>query len=171
MVNLDYSQVYGLSAIVPFHVGKVWESTVTVNFSRQQDQDLDFNGMAFNKSKNSFSLQMDNTFNISAKPNIKAELSAFYVTGGLQGLYDISSFSSVTAGVKWIASNNRFELTAQIEDIFKKSDMALKIKYMSQQQEMHDWPDTPYFKVRFAYRFGNYVKKPALSIDKSRFGK
>lgn len=171
MVNLDYSQVYGISAIVPFHVGKVWESTVTLNFSRQQDQDLDFNGIAFKKSKNSFSLQMDNTFNINAKPNIKAELSAFYVTGGLQGLYDISSFSSVTAGVKWISSNNRFELTAQIEDIFKESDMVLKIKYMSQQQEMHDWPDTPYFKVRFAYRFGNYVKKTALSIDKSRFGK
>lgn len=51
MVNLDYSQVYGISAIIPFHAGKVWESTVTLNFSRQQDQDLDFNGIAFKKSK------------------------------------------------------------------------------------------------------------------------
>lgn len=171
MINMDYSQVYGISAIVPFQVGKVWESTVTVNLSRQRDRDLDFNGIAFRKSKNSLSLQMDNTFNISAKPNIKAELSAFYVTGGLQGLYDISGFSSVTAGVKWVAANNRFELTAQVQDIFKTSDMVLKINYMSQHQVMHDWPDTPYLKVRFAYKFGHYVKKPALSIDKSRFGK
>jgi len=76
------------------------ESQLTLNFFRQTEKDSDFNELAFKNSHNSFSAQINNSFNISSTPSIQGELSAFYLSGAIQGIYTIQHYSNVTAGAK-----------------------------------------------------------------------
>lgn len=171
MVNLDYQKTYGIVGIVPFELGKFLDSKVTVNFFRQIDKSNNFNNLVFKNSNNSLSLQIDNTFNILSNPNIKGELLAHYFSGAIQGIYHIRHFSNVTAGLKWQSKNKHIEIGAQIQDIFRTTNMTLKTNFENQNLKMRDYANTPFFRLTFIYRFSNYSKKEKYEIDKSRFDK
>ncbi len=145
------------------------ESQLTLNFFRQTEKDSDFNELAFKNSHNSFSAQINNSFNISSTPSIQGELSAFYLSGAIQGIYTIQHYSNVTAGVKWQSRDRRMEGGVQVQDIFKTCSVTLKTNWQNQNLRMHDYADTPFFRVTFSYRFGDYSKKERKEIDKSRF--
>lgn len=169
MVNLDYQNTYGIVAIAPFKVGRIINSELTLNLFRQVEKDSDFNDLSYKNSHNSFTVQLDNSFNISSKPIIKAELSAFYLSGAIQGIYNIRDFYSITAGIKWQSNDNRMELGAHMQDVFNSSSVILKTNYQNQNLRMHDFADTPLFRLSFSYRFGNYSKNKQREFDKSRF--
>lgn len=171
MVNLDYQNIYGIVGIVPFRVKKFLESQLTVNFFRQTDKDNDFHGLRFRNSHNSFIIQLDNTFNISSKPDIKGELSGYYISGGIQGIYDIEHFYSIAAGIKWQTNNKRIEVGAKVDDIFQTTNVSLRTNYQNQNIKMRDYADTPFFRFNVSYRFGNYSGKEKSTVDKSRFGR
>lgn len=120
---------------------------------------------------NIFVGQLRNTFNISSKPNIKLDVSAFYMSGALQGIYDIKEMWDVTAGAKWTFLDNKAELMAQVQDVFKSNGAKTKIDYMTQYSTMTIHPNAPVFKLSFTYRFGNYKKPRIDEVDTSRFGR
>lgn len=169
MVNLNNRNMYGIVGMIPFRATNFWESQLTLNFFRQTEKDSDFNELAFKNSHNSFTAQIDNSFNISSNPSIKAELSAFYLSGAMQGIYTIRHYSNVTAGVKWQSRDRRMEVGTQLQDIFNTSSVTMKTNYENQNLRMVDYADTPFFRFTFSYRFGNYSKKERQEIDKSRF--
>lgn len=171
MVNLDYQNMYGIVGMIPFRAGKFMESQLTLNFFRQTEKDSDFNELSFKNSHNSFIVQIDNSFNISSNPSIKGELSAFYLSGAMQGIFTIQHYSNVTAGVKWQSRDRRMEVGAQLQDIFNASSVTMKTNYENQNLRMVDFADTPFFRFTFTYRFGNYSKKEREEIDISRFNR
>lgn len=171
MVNLDYSKQYGVFFIIPFKVEKVWDTKGTLTFLRQEQKDNNFYDTPYQRSMNSFVVQMNNTFNISSKPNIKLELSGFYMYGAIQGIYDIGRMWNVNGGAKWTFMDNKAELVFKIEDVFKSGKQTTTINYMDQYSTMYIKPDAPLCKLAFTYRFGNYKKPKTESVDTSRFGR
>ena len=49
------------------------------------------------------------------------------MNGALQGIYDIKRMWDITAGAKWTFLNNKAELMAQVQDIFKSNGATTKI--------------------------------------------
>ena len=171
MVNLNYAKQYGMFFIVPFSVEKVWDTKATISLMRQEQKKGDFYDVPFERSLNTFVVNMNNTFNISSKPNIKLDVSAFYMHGAIQGIYDIGRMWNVNPGVKWISVDNRMELMARVQDVFKSGKQTTNINYMNQYSTMRINPNAPVFRLSFTYRFGNYKKAKVEEVDTSRFGR
>jgi len=171
MVNLDYEKQLGVYLVVPYTIDRVWDTRATFNFLRQEEKDDNFYDVPYKRSMYSFVAQLRNTFNISSKPNIKLDVSGFYMSGALQGIYDIKQMWNVTAGAKWTFLDNKAELMAQVQDVFKSGGAKTKIDYMTQYSTMKLHPNAPVFKLSFTYRFGNYKKPKIEEVDTSRFGR
>lgn len=171
MVNLNYSKQYGLFVVVPFALENIWDVKATLTFMRQEQKDDDFYEIPYKRDRNSFIAQVNNTFNISSRPNIKLDISGYYVSGAIQGIYNIHHLWNVTAGAKWTFLKDNAELKFQVLDIFKSSGAKTSIDYMNQFNTMKIYPNSPTFSLSFTYRFNNYKKPQVEEIDTSRFGR
>lgn len=171
MENIDNRQALGLAFIVPFVIDNLLNSKATLSYQHTTDKDSDFLNTPFKKSKNSFVFNMSNTVNISSKPNIKMDVSAFYMNGHVQGVYDIHHMTNINAGLKYTFLNNNAELMGQVQDIFKTGGPSTSINILNQYSTMDIKILSPTFKVSFIYKFGNYKKKQTDTIDTSRFGR
>ncbi|NDV77723.1 TonB-dependent receptor family protein [Dysgonomonas sp. 511] len=171
MVNLDYSKQYSLFLVVPFKINKIWDSRTTLSLMRQEQKDDNFYDTPYKRGMNSFVISSSNTFNISSKPDIKFDLSGFYMHGAIQGIYDIKKMWDVNAGVKWTFMNRNAELMFKVEDIFKSRTANTVIDYMNQYNTMKIYANAPVFRLSFTYRFGNYKKPKVEGVDTSRFGR
>jgi hypothetical protein len=77
-----------------------------------------YHDISFDKDNFTFYGNLENTFNISSKPDIKAELSGSYISRSIQGPMTISSMYSVDAGIKWTFAKGKAELSLKANDVF-----------------------------------------------------
>ncbi len=169
--NLDYRKSASLSLVLPFKISSIVDSRATLSYIYMKEKDSNFLNQPYSRSKNIFNLDFNSTINISSKPNIKMDISAFYINRYMQGVYDIDGMYSIDAGVKWTFLNNRAELSGKVTDIFGGMDAKTSVDYANQWSTMTKYSDTPSFRLSFVYKFGNYKKKATNDVDKSRFGR
>lgn len=171
--NLDYNLLAGVGVVVPFRVGEFWNSQVTVQGIRIQQKLDHFNDISFNKSKYMAQVFMNNTFVLSkARPNLKLDLNGYYVSGAIQGLYDIGQCYDVSAGLKWQFASDRATLLLKCANIFQSSvPRKVEINQGNQFSRMHKIDDTRCLSLSFIWKFGGYKSKEYKKVDTSRFGK
>lgn len=171
--NLDYNMLAGVGVVVPFHVGEFWNSQVTVQGIRMQQKLDHFNDLSFNKSKYMTQIFMNNTFALSkARPNLKLDLNGYYVSGAIQGLYDLGQSYDVSAGLKWQFAGDRATLLLKYANIFQSSvPRKVEINQGNQFSRMHKIDDTRCLSLSFIWKFGGYKSKEYKKVDTSRFGK
>ena len=120
--NMDYSLETGLAVIIPFNVGRFWNSRITLRGWRMQEKNDNFHGISYNREAYLGLAHMSNTFNLCDKPNLKMTIDGQYVTpGAIQGIYDLDSMYEISAGLKWTFLNDRASLTLKGDDIFASS--------------------------------------------------
>ena len=171
--NMDYSQEAGLAVIIPFNVGRFWNSRITLRGWRMQEKNDNFHGISYNREAYLGLAHMSNTFNLCDKPNLKMTIDGQYVTpGAIQGIYDLGSMYEISAGLKWTFLNDRASLTLKGDDIFASSiPRTIKINQGNQWSRMRKLNDERCLKLSFAWKFGGYKEREHDSIDTSRFGK
>lgn len=171
--NMDYSLEAGLAVIIPFNVGRFWNSRITLRGWRMQEKNDNFHGISYNREAYLGLAHMSNTFNLCDKPNLKMTIDGQYVTpGAIQGIYDLGSMYEISAGLKWTFLNDRASLTLKGDDIFASSiPRTIKINQGNQWSRMRKLNDERCLKLSFAWKFGGYKEKEHDSIDTSRFGK
>ena len=167
--NMDYS----LEVIIPFNVGRFWNSRITLRGWRMQEKNDNFHGISYNREAYLGLAHMSNTFNLCDKPNLKMTIDGQYVTpGAIQGIYDLGSMYEISAGLKWTFLNDRASLTLKGDDIFASSiPRTIKINQGNQWSRMRKLNDERCLKLSFVWKFGGYKEKEHDSIDTSRFGK
>lgn len=168
--NWDYNQNIGLNVIVPFSVGNFWHSRLTLNGFYQQSKNSCFYDIGFNNEQWIGYAAMDNTFNLSSRPDIKLELSGYYMTEPIQGIYDMSDVYNLDAGVKWTFAGRKAELRLKVMDILDSSTPDLHVRRGGQDLDMLIASDSRRLQLSFSYKFGGYQKKERKEVDKSRFG-
>ena len=89
-LNFDYSTKLGLNIMIPFKTGSFLDSRLTLNGYYDKTKSDHYHDISFDKENFAFYANMDNTFTISSKPNIKAELSGSSITRNIQGPMIIS---------------------------------------------------------------------------------
>lgn len=171
--NMDYSLEAGLVVIIPFNVGRFWNSRITLRGWRMQEKNDNFHGISYNREAYLGLAHMSNTFNLCDKPNLKMTIDGQYVTpGAIQGIYDLGSMYEISAGLKWTFLNDRASLTLKGDDIFASSiPRTIKINQGNQWSRMRKLNDERCLKLSFVWKFGGYKEREHDSIDTSRFGK
>ena len=171
--NMDYSLEAGLAVIIPFNVGRFWNSRITLRGWRMQEKNDNFHGISYNREAYLGLAHMSNTFNLCDKPNLKMTIDGQYVTpGAIQGIYDLGSMYEISAGLKWTFLNDRASLTLKGDDIFASSiPRTIKINQGNQWSRMRKLNDERCLKLSFVWKFGGYKEREHYSIDTSRFGK
>ena len=147
--NMDYSLEAGLAVIIPFNVGRFWNSRITLRGWRMQEKNDNFHGISYNREAYLGLAHMSNTFNLCDKPNLKMTIDGQYVTpGAIPGIYDLGSMYEISAGLKWTFLNDRASLTLKGDDIFASSiPRTIKINQGNQWSRMRKLNDERCLKV------------------------
>jgi len=170
--NFDYSSRFGLNLVAPFKVGTVVNSRLTLNGYYHKTKSKNYHDISFDKDNFAFYANINNTFNISSKPNIKAELSGSYITRNIQGPMIISSMYSVNTGIKWTFAKDKAELSFKANDMFNSwTPKDLYLNYKTQNLKMRMISDSRSISISFTYKFGGFKEKKYKEVDSSRFRK
>lgn len=171
-LNFDYSSKFGLNAMLPFKVGATLDSRLTLNGYYDKAKSDRYHDISFTKECLGFYANIDNTFHLSSKPNIRAELSGSYITRSIQGPMTISSMYRVDAGLKWTSGNNKAALSLKVNDMLNSwTPKELNLHYKTQDLVMRMLPDSRRISLSFTYQFGGFTEKKYKETDSSRFGK
>lgn len=170
--NFDYNSKIQLNAILPFRIGRVMDSKLTWIGFYHKVKSSNFHDLSFNNDLFSYVVILNNTFNLSSKPNIKAELSAIYTPKNIQGPSTLHQMYKVDAGLKWTSNNAKAEIRFVVNDIFNRWSEPRRMitQFANQDIEMQMLPDSRHMSISFSYKFGGYKEKKNKEVDTSRFG-
>ena len=169
-VNYDYEQNFGLSVILPFAVGNIWNSRLTLDGSYFRDVSKDYHAIGFDNCVWRGIAMLNNTFRLSSKPAISLELNGLYVSPSVQGNYDLSSIWKVDAGLKWTSADRKAELRLTGNDLFNSATPNARVNDRGQRFEINQHADSRFLSLSFTYKFGGYKDKEHKKVDTSRFG-
>lgn len=89
-LNFDYKQTLGLNLIIPFNVRRVLDSRLTLNGFYDKVKSYNFHDTSFDNDNLVFYSRLDNTINLSSKPNIKLKFNTAYISKNIQGPAELS---------------------------------------------------------------------------------
>ncbi|MDR1610039.1 MAG: TonB-dependent receptor [Candidatus Symbiothrix sp.] len=168
-LNFDYKQTAGLNLMIPFKTGEAVSSRITLNGFYDKVKSSHFHDSSFSKDNFVFYSRLDNTVNISSKPNIKLEISGAYISKNIQGPAELTALWNLDAGLKWTFFQNMAELRLKGTDLFNSWTPDMLMKYNTQDLRMNIIPDARAISLSFIFKFGGY-DKTHKEIDSSRFG-
>ena len=170
MLNTEPPPGAGLTLMVPFSVGQVWNAQLVLDGSYNQDVCDPYHAISFNRSKWQGIAQLNNSLRLSTQPDIRLELNGLYVSSPLQGIYDLSSVWKIDAGLKWTFAHDQAELKLQGNDLFNSLRPDGSIDYKGQRLNLHMNQMSRNLTITFTYKFNGYKEKKHKEVDTSRFG-
>lgn len=171
-LNFNYSAKLGFNMMIPFRISRIFESRFILNGYYDKMKSDHYYDLSFTKNNLAIYTNLDNTFTISSKPNIKAELSGSYISRNIQGPMTINAMYRIDTGIKWTFNRNKAELSLKVNDIFNSwVPKELNLQYQTQNLRMKEVVDSRRISLSFTYRFGDFKPKAHKEVDQSRFGK
>ena len=171
-LNFNYSAKLGFNMVIPFRISRIFESRFILNGYYDKMKSDHYYDLSFTKNNLAIYTNLDNTFTISSKPNIKAELSGSYISRNIQGPMTINAMYRIDTGIKWTFNRNKAELSLKVNDIFNSwAPKELNLQYQTQNLRMKEVVDSRRISLSFTYRFGDFKPKAHKEVDQSRFGK
>lgn len=170
-VNFDFRRSWMLQLMASYRVGKWWQGRVFAFGLLSHDKMDNFHGISFNRKKLSAVLTSNNTFVLSNKPRLVANLSGRYQTAAIQGIYDIRPMGSMDASLQWISNDGKAKLILKGQDLFRSSNPHTKIDWEGQRMEQCLDFDNRNVSLSFIYKFGGYKEKKREAVDTSRIGR
>lgn len=171
-LNFNYSAKLGFNMMIPFRISRIFESRFILNGYYDKMKSDHYYDLSFTKNNLAIYTNLNNTFTISSKPNIKAELSGSYISRNIQGPMTINAMYRIDTGIKWTFNRNKAELSLKVNDIFNSwAPKELNLQYQTQNLRMKEVVDSRRISLSFTYRFGDFKPKAHKEVDQSRFGK
>jgi len=168
-LNFDYKQTTGLNLIIPFNAGKVLATRLTLTGFYDKIKSSHFHDISFSKDNFVVYTRLDNTLNISSKPNIKMEINGAYISKNIQGPAELTALWNLDVGLKWTFFQDMAVLTLKGNDLFNSWTPDMFMKYDTQNLRMNIIPDASAVTLSFTFKFGGY-NKTYKELDSSRFG-
>lgn len=168
-INLDTHTMYGLMAVVPFRVGEVLSSRLTLmGFSIHDKGTLvDF---SFDRKKLFGRAMLTNTIFLTRDKNLSLDISGDYSSPAIQGIYDIDPLYSLDAALVWTLPKKKLHLTLKGSDLLNSQKPLTHIDEQGQKSRMELFQDIRSISLTLRYSFGGYKEKKVKSVDTSRFG-
>ena len=167
-LNFDYQQQAGLQASVPFTIKKWLNSRITLMGIWHHEKDNDFWDIPFNRKRVYGIAQMNNTFTLSTKPDLKLNVTGFVHSKAIQGIYDLPTSGNVNAALRYSLAKGKAIVNLYCNDIFETGQISPYIRFKTQNVTNH-YSCFREVGVSFTYKFGGYKEKEREAVDTSRF--
>ena len=116
--NLDHVSTYSVLLSFPLKLTRWWNMQNNINGIMQNIR-TDYDGKDLDISLKNFNLNLINNFRII--DGFTGELSAFYQSPSLWGIYKSKAISSVSVGLQKKSKNEKNTFTLNISDVFNTS--------------------------------------------------
>ena len=167
-LNFDYRQQFGIQASVPFKVKNWLNSRLIFIGIWHREKDSDFWDIPFDRKQCYGIAQMNNTFTLSTKPDLKLTVTGFVHSKAIQGIYDLPVSGNVNAALRYGFAKGRAVLNLYCNDIFETGQISPRIRFQTQNVTNH-YSCFRELGVSFTYKFGGYKEKKREGVDTSRF--
>ncbi len=168
-INMDYRNMSGLSADIPFKVSDMLESKLSTTGILFHDKGTLYD-IQFDRKKFFGQCSLDNTVFLTKKKDWLFSIDASYNSSAIQGIYNIDATSNVSSALIWKFADDKARLILKAEDIFSGQNPRTHININSQLNNMYLFRDTRLISLTFKYSFSGYKKKQLEEVDTSRFG-
>ncbi len=152
--NVDNSSSISLYGVVPFHIRPWWDVNTVAQVAWLNDQS-EFLGSRFDNQRFQFYGSVQNSFTLSEKHQLSAELSGWYVTKGVQGTMVLGSTFDVSMGLKKRFANNRGTVSLAVSDLFFSNASWIRVDYLNQQYGFIDQRESRTFRLSLSWRLGS----------------
>ena len=168
-LNIDYKQTAGLSLIIPFNITKAINSRLNLIGFYDNVKSSHFHDISFANDQFVVYTKLDNTINLSSKPDIKMEINGAYISRNIQGPAELTALWNLDMGLKWTFFHDMAEIRLKATDLLNRWTPDMIMKYHTQNMRMNIIPDSRAVSLSFTFKLGGYGKT-YKEVDSSRFG-
>lgn len=158
--NFSHKDVADLLLVLPFKPARFWSVQTTLDFIYASYL-LDNGGVTFQPQKLYIDAQLAQTFTLPKK--FTAELTAFYTSPSLGGIYMLRTYFQADAGIRKSFLNNRLNAVLSCRDIFRTDRYWAYSIYGPTNIRYDHRPDSRRINLALTYRIGG-----KLSAGKDR---
>ena len=165
--NIAKQRQYGISVSASGPVKKWWTPNLWANLYNNQFEGI-INGDYVKTGATTLQANLQNQFQIGKK--LSAELSGYYNSGGVQGVFRIKSFGMVNMGISQQIFKGKGTLRLTGRDVFRTQKIKGEIKYSTVDASFQQRRDSRQVALGFTYRFakgkvGNTPKRKTGSAN------
>ena len=155
--NLDLIENYSVNMAAPLPLNDWWVLNLNATGFYNDVQSPFSEGGQIDKSQFSYNARLQNTFSLPGE--MKLELSGFYTSPVLWGMFEISEQYQIDAGVSktW----GRFKAQASWNDIFNIRENRVSIQQGDINTDVYNKWESRVIRLNLSYRFGNQNIKQA----------
>lgn len=168
--NIDYTSNLTFTSIIPVNIGKWFSSNLILSAYNERYKSNDWYGYKYDRSKWTGMIMANNSFTISQKPKISANLMLFYRTPTIQGVWDLESNWGANVGIRYSFLKDNAILSLQCNDVFESIYPKTKVRFETQNQNVSQNAYNRNITLSFTYKFKGYKDKGHKEVDTSRFG-
>jgi hypothetical protein len=117
---------------------------------------LQSDALSFKNEVNGAYIDLTNYLTLSKDGSFKGELGFIYMSGYLQGSYQLEETTNLTIGLRKSFSKNRAILSISANDLLGKANAYVNSNYLNQDNRYLAVPETQYVRFGFTYNFGNF---------------
>ena len=148
--NIAKQRQYGISVSASGTIKKLWTPNLWANLYNNQFEGI-INGDYVKTGATTLQANLQNQFKLGK--TLSAELSGYFNSGGVQGVFRVKSFGMVNMGISQqvFKGKGTFRLTGR--DVFRTQKIKGEIKYGSIDAAFQQRRDSRQVALGFTYRF------------------
>jgi outer membrane receptor protein involved in Fe transport len=154
--NLGLGVNTGLRLSAPFNPTSWWEMSTTIEGYYQREASNYLQG-SYDYHKFAYDGTTTQSFSISTKLGLKAEVTGRYNSPRIEGIFKVSHTSEVDAGIKATVLHGRGTIKLAAGDIFYGEPYRGRVNYLNQNNGFYQTNDTRTGTLSCSYRFGKNV--------------
>ncbi len=166
--NLDKSIETGFYISVPVNPLEWWEMNNFMQASYKQEKSGYLRG-SYDYHTLGLYLNTNQAFVINKKEGLKAEVSAWFSSPSVQGIYHLARTFDVSSGIRKTILNGQGTVRIVVNDIFYGNPYRINVNYLNQHNGFYEKNDTRAISVSFSYKLGKNkiadARKRATSSD------
>ena len=164
-LNLDNGSTFGMSIILPIRIGEVLEMNNYFQIE-QKTEESSFQDVFFIRKKMVGYVRSTSSVMLSKSKNIRAEISAWYSSDAIQGIYNNGSMGDLSLSFRKPIFQNKGNLTLSFSDLFYTNVSRINVDYLDQKNGFTERNDTQMVSLNLSLNFGK--KKAASNQDKKK---
>ncbi|KQR72677.1 outer membrane beta-barrel protein [Pedobacter sp. Leaf176] len=151
--NLDLSQEMGFSASFPIKPASWWEINNYAQGTYRQEKSW-YLQTSYDYHVWGIYLSSSHAFTLNKTQGLKAEISAWYSSPTIQGIYKLARLYDVSAGMSKGLFKGKGTLRLAVSDIFYGNAYRIDVDYENQLNGFYEQNDTRSATLSFSYRIG-----------------
>ena len=173
--NLSKSIETGFYLSVPVRAFNWWEMNYFVQGSYKKESSNYLQG-SYNYHTLFIYLNTSQSFVINAKAGLKADISAWYSSPSIQGIFKLNRTNDISAAIRKSIFGSHGTIKLAVNDILYGNAYRIKVDYLNQHNGFVEKNDTRQVILSFAYKFGNTrltsarTRSTAAEEEKKRTG-